>query len=138
MKKQLTPEDIKQREKYVKGMKKSDGAEFEKRYPGRGKDVMYATATKMAMKESYKDFFKNRLFEQLALSEADYQGTEEGVPVFTPSPPSPPTPGGGAVRLRLPSDSQPVKKPAKPLSWEEEQAEARDRRQRNRTPSSYQ
>jgi hypothetical protein len=31
----------------VKKMKKS-ASDFEKRYPGRGKEVMYATATKMA------------------------------------------------------------------------------------------
>jgi hypothetical protein len=29
---------------------KSNKADFEKRYPGRGKEVMYATATKMAKK----------------------------------------------------------------------------------------
>ncbi len=43
------------REEIVKGMKKGDGKEFEKRYPGRGKEVMYATATKSAMKEHYKN-----------------------------------------------------------------------------------
>lgn len=46
----LTPGEMKKREKYVKGMKKVRG-NFEKKYPGRGSDVMYATATKMA-KES--------------------------------------------------------------------------------------
>lgn len=43
------------REKIVKSMKRGDGKEFEKRYPGRGKEVMYATATKSAMKEHYKN-----------------------------------------------------------------------------------
>ena len=34
---------------------KDKKADFEKRYPGRGKEVMYATATKMAKKmESYE------------------------------------------------------------------------------------
>ena len=42
------------REKYVKGMKKVSG-DFEKRYPGRGEEVMYATATKMAKKESVEE-----------------------------------------------------------------------------------
>jgi hypothetical protein len=39
-----------ERERIVKGMKKAEG-DFENRYPGRGKAVMYATATKRAMKE---------------------------------------------------------------------------------------
>ena len=45
----LSKKEKKEKEKIVKGMKgkKSD---FEKRYPGRGEEVMYATATKMAKK----------------------------------------------------------------------------------------
>lgn len=50
--KHLTGGEKKERERIVKGMKKSDGEDFEKRYPGRGKEVMYATATKMAMEET--------------------------------------------------------------------------------------
>jgi hypothetical protein len=46
----LTSGEEKKREEYVKGMKKS--GDFEKRYPGRGKEVMYATATKMAKEET--------------------------------------------------------------------------------------
>jgi hypothetical protein len=42
------------KEKYVKGMKKVKG-DFEKKYPGRGEEVMYATATKMAKKESVEE-----------------------------------------------------------------------------------
>ena len=42
------------REKYVKGMKKVKG-DFEKRYGDRGEEVMYATATKMAKKESVEE-----------------------------------------------------------------------------------
>ena len=47
--KTLTAAETKERERIVKSMKdrKSD---FERRYPGRGEEVMYATATKMAKK----------------------------------------------------------------------------------------
>jgi hypothetical protein len=45
--KTLTKMEMKKREELVKSMKKNT-SDFEKRYPGRGKDVMYATATKMA------------------------------------------------------------------------------------------
>ena len=48
--KKLTKPQAKKKEKFVKGMK-SAAKDFEKRYPGRGKDVMYATATKMAQKK---------------------------------------------------------------------------------------
>jgi len=47
---EMTDAEKKERERLVKGMKKS-ADDFEKRYPGRGKEVMYATATKMAMGE---------------------------------------------------------------------------------------
>lgn len=50
----LSPGEEKKREKYVKGMKKVKG-DFEKRYGGRGEEVMYATATKMAKKESVEE-----------------------------------------------------------------------------------
>jgi hypothetical protein len=43
----LSKPETKEKEKIVKGMKPKK-AEFEKRYPGRGEEVMYATATKMA------------------------------------------------------------------------------------------
>ena len=47
--KTLTKMEMKKREEIVKSMKdKKD--DFERRYPGRGKEVMYATATKMAKK----------------------------------------------------------------------------------------
>lgn len=48
---EMTDAEKKERERLVKGMKKS-ADDFEKRYPGRGEDVMYATATKMATEES--------------------------------------------------------------------------------------
>ena len=45
----LTDAETKEKERIVKSMK-NKSADFEKRYPGRGKEVMYATATKMAKK----------------------------------------------------------------------------------------
>ena len=39
--------EMNKREKFVKGMK-GMSKDFEKRYPGKGEEVMYATATKMA------------------------------------------------------------------------------------------
>jgi hypothetical protein len=50
--KDMTSPEKKERERIVKGMKKENGKDFEKRYPGRGKEVMYATATKLAMEET--------------------------------------------------------------------------------------
>ena len=47
--KTLTPAETKEKERIVKSMK-DKASDFEKRYPGRGKEVMYATATKMAKK----------------------------------------------------------------------------------------
>jgi hypothetical protein len=52
--KTLTPAETKKKEQIVKSMKKSAG-DFEKRYPGRGKEVMYATATKQAKKLAEED-----------------------------------------------------------------------------------
>ena len=45
----MTPGEMKKREKIAKSMKPV--SDWEKRYPGRGKEVMYATATSRAMKE---------------------------------------------------------------------------------------
>jgi hypothetical protein len=47
--KTLTKKETSEKERIVKSMK-SKAADFEKRYPGRGKEVMYATATKLAKK----------------------------------------------------------------------------------------
>ena len=47
--KTLSSAETKQKERIVKSMKDKE-ADFEKRYPGRGKEVMYATATKLAKK----------------------------------------------------------------------------------------
>lgn len=46
----MTDAEMKKREDYVKGMKKNLSS-FKDKYGDRAKDVMYATATKMAMKE---------------------------------------------------------------------------------------
>ena len=53
--KKLTGEEKRKREQLVKGMK---GADWEERYPGRGEEVMYATATKKAkeLAEQAQDF----------------------------------------------------------------------------------
>jgi len=65
--KTLTAIETKKKEELVKSMKKN-AADFEKRYPGRGKEVMYATATKMA----------KRMAEDIAI----------GGPSLTPTPTS--------------------------------------------------
>jgi hypothetical protein len=52
-KKKMTKSDVKKREKIVKGMKSSK-KDFEKRYGKDAEGVMYATATKMAMKKKKK------------------------------------------------------------------------------------
>jgi len=51
--KKMSKSQMGKREKFVKGMK-SAAKDFEKRYPGKGKAVMYATATKMAQKKKKK------------------------------------------------------------------------------------
>jgi hypothetical protein len=50
----LSPEEEGKKEKYVKGMKKKE-SEFKKRYGKKGEEVMNATATKMAKKESIEE-----------------------------------------------------------------------------------
>lgn len=57
----MSAKEKEKREEIVKGMKKGDGKKFEKRYPGRGKEVMYATATKRALKEEYKEILYSLL-----------------------------------------------------------------------------
>ena len=47
--KKLTKPESEEKERLVKGMK-TDASDFEKRYPGRGEQVMHATATKLAKK----------------------------------------------------------------------------------------
>jgi hypothetical protein len=55
--KKMTNAEMAKREEIAKSMKPVSN--WEKRYPGRGKEVMYATATKQAMKEE-KEGFNNR------------------------------------------------------------------------------
>lgn len=62
MEKSMTDAQKGERERIVKGMKKVKG-DFEKRYPGRGEEVMYATATKRAMKEAQEDVAEGSLNE---------------------------------------------------------------------------
>jgi len=50
--KDMSPAQMKKREEIVKSMKKKM-PDFQKKYGDRAKDVMYATATKMAMKEGF-------------------------------------------------------------------------------------
>jgi hypothetical protein len=69
----LSPGETKKREKYVKGMKKVAG-DFDERYGKRGKDVMYATATKMAKKESVDEamnILKSVLSGSMQLNEGE-------------------------------------------------------------------
>ena len=49
---EMTDKQMKKREEIVKSMKDKMG-DFKKRYGDKAKDVMYATATKMAMKEEF-------------------------------------------------------------------------------------
>ncbi len=56
--KTLTKKEMSKREEIVKSMK-DKAADFEKRYPGRGKEVMYATATKMAKKIAEQNLDEN-------------------------------------------------------------------------------
>jgi len=56
----LTKKEMSKREEIVKSMKDKI-ADFEKRYPGRGKEVMYATATKMAKKIAEQNLDENIL-----------------------------------------------------------------------------
>jgi hypothetical protein len=53
--KTLTAAETKEKERIVKSMK-DKASDFEKRYPGRGKEVMYATATKMAKRIAEQNY----------------------------------------------------------------------------------
>ena len=59
----MTSAEKDKKEKYVKGMKKDKGG-FTKRYGKDGESVMYATATKMAMKEAKVDKGKDDAAKQ--------------------------------------------------------------------------
>lgn len=64
--KKLTDAEMAKREEIVKSMKKKMG-DFEKRYPGRGKEVMYATATKQA-KELAEEKSIESIHEEIAMN----------------------------------------------------------------------
>jgi len=64
--KEMTDDQMKKREEIVKSMKK-EMPRFKKKYGDRAKDVMYATATKMAMKEAtvnVADIQKRKMISQ--------------------------------------------------------------------------
>ena len=68
--KEMTPAQAKKREEIVLSMKK-EMPRFKKKYGDRAKDVMYATATKMAMKEGFElGIEKSDLIEETELDEA--------------------------------------------------------------------
>jgi hypothetical protein len=68
--KEMTPAQEKKREEIVTSMKKKM-PDFKKKYGDRAKDVMYATATKMAMKEGFElGIEKSDLIEEVELDEA--------------------------------------------------------------------
>ena len=52
---ELTKDELKDREKYVKGMKKSK-KDFKERYGKDAESVMYATATKLATSALYEPY----------------------------------------------------------------------------------
>ena len=60
---EMSDDDMKQREKIVKGLKKNK-KDFEDRYGEKAMDVMYATATKMAMKDSVDYDEANAIIEK--------------------------------------------------------------------------
>jgi hypothetical protein len=68
--KEMTPAQEKKREEIVLSMKK-EMPRFKKKYGDRAKDVMYATATKMAMREGFElGIEKSDLIEEVELDEA--------------------------------------------------------------------
>jgi hypothetical protein len=71
--KTLTSAETEKKEEIVKSMKKKSG-DFEKRYPGRGKEVMYATATKMAKKVAEETFDSEMVIEKDEKIEAKFKG----------------------------------------------------------------
>jgi hypothetical protein len=59
---EMTDKQMKKREEIVKSMKDNKGG-FEKRYGDRAKEVMYATATKLAQKEGFEFMEAEAFFE---------------------------------------------------------------------------
>jgi hypothetical protein len=74
--KEMTPAQEKKREEIVLSMKK-EMPRFKKKYGDRAKDVMYATATKMAMKEGFElGIKKSDLIEEVELDEAKMSASQ--------------------------------------------------------------
>ena len=73
----MSAAQMKKRERYVKSMKK---ANWEKRYPGRGKEVMYATATKMAMREDlyFDTEINSDIYGKGIVTAEAFDATEDG------------------------------------------------------------
>jgi len=68
---EMSDAQMKKREEIVKSMKKKSG-DFKKRYGDRAKDVMYATATKMAMKEGFElGIEKSEFIEEVELDKEE-------------------------------------------------------------------
>ena len=61
---EMTDAQMKKREEIVKSMKDKMG-DFKKRYGDKAKDVMYATATKMAMKEETEEVVTEAVIDDL-------------------------------------------------------------------------
>ena len=81
-KKHMTPSQMKKKEEISSAMKRKDTKEYmSNKYGKRADEVRSRTAIKMAMKESYKDFFKQQLIESL-LSEVSLVSP----PPFVPGP----------------------------------------------------
>jgi len=76
--KEMTPAQEKKREEIVLSMKK-EMPRFKKKYGDRAKDVMYATATKMAMKEGFElGIEKSDLIEEADLDEGRGRPRKDG------------------------------------------------------------
>ena len=84
--KTLTPAETKKKEEIVKSMK-SSASDFEKRYPGRGKEVMYATATKQAKKvaEDTENIDEKVGLSIVSAGEPKYDRNEQGEVKINPA-----------------------------------------------------
>lgn len=86
----MSPTDMKQREDIVKGMKKST-QDFKDRYGSKWKSVMYATATKAAMKEESEqidELSKNTLGSYVKKAADDMAGNAYAVGARDPLKPT--------------------------------------------------
>ena len=85
--KKMTNAEMAKREKIVRSLKPV--SKWEKRYPGRGEEVMYATATKQAMKEENEGFNGRHGLSVTASAEkqtvADQLNEQETYPDYDPA-----------------------------------------------------